>query len=251
MSNQIDKVKQLAQMINQSDNIVFFGGAGVSKASGIPDFRSEDGLYSKDCEGKNPEYLLSRTCFIKEKELFFKFYREKMDFRGIVPNITHKYLAKLEATGKLKCVITQNIDNLHQKAGSKKVYELHGTINNNYCLRCYKKFDSNYVFDNEEIPKCDCCGAFVKPEVVLYEEPLDYIILNCAYEDLQEADLVIVAGTSLQVHPACDMVFRYKGKLVIINNEPTALDHKAALVIREPVENIIEKLNKIVEDKEK
>lgn len=239
----MNKIKQFKDIIESSNNIVFFGGAGVSTASGIPDFRGKDGLYSKKYEGKDPEYLLSRTCFIKEKELFFKFYRDKMDMRGVTPNITHKYLAKLEELGKLKCIITQNIDCLHQKAGSKKVYELHGTMGKNYCMNCYKEFTPDYIFNSEElVPVCDCCGSYIRPDIVLYEEPLDHITLSCATEDLYEADLVIVAGTSLTVHPACDMVFRYNGKLVIINNEQTALDYKSVLVFREPMQEVFKEL---------
>lgn len=234
-----DKVKKFNELIKSSNNIVFFGGAGVSTASGIPDFRSPNGLYSKNYEGRDPEYLLSRTCFMKERELFFKFYKDKLDIRNIEPNITHKYLAKLEEMGKISAIITQNIDCLHQKAGSKKVYELHGTIGKNYCLNCYKEYTPDDVFDSKElIPRCKICNAVIRPDVMLYEEPLDYITLGCASDDLYEADLVIVAGTSLNVHPACDMVFRYKGKMVILNKEPTALDHKAALVIREPMEEV-------------
>lgn len=239
----MNKIKQLEQMIKSSNNIVFFGGAGVSTASGIPDFRSKDGLYNTKYEGNDPEYLLSRTCFIKEKELFFKFYRDKMDIRYAEPNITHKYLAKLEEIGKLKCIITQNIDGLHRKAGNKNVYELHGNIHKNICLSCHKSFTPDYIFENKDIiPRCDCCGAFIKPEVVLYEEPLDHIILSCANDDLQESDLLIVAGTSLKVYPACHMVLRHKGKIAVVNLEPTAIDYKATLVIRNNIEDVFKEL---------
>ena len=211
-----DKVKLFLQYINESNNIVFFGGAGVSTESGIPDFRSKDGLYNqqdKKYQKLNPEDLLHRDCLYYNPKLFFEFYCNKMDTRKYEPNITHRVLAKLEEMGKLKAVITQNIDGLHQKAGSKNVIELHGTTLRNYCKKCGKEYNSDYVFDfNGEIPFCDC-GGFVRPDVTLYGEQLPSGAMYDATEAMNNADMLIVAGTSLK---KCEHI-------VLLNRDPIHL----------------------------
>lgn len=205
------------QMIEDSNRIVFFGGAGVSTDSGIPDFRSQDGLY-KQKYPYPPEEILSRRFFFNKPDEFYKFYKDKMNCLGYEPNIAHIKLAELEKRGKLKAIITQNIDGLHQKAGSKNVYELHGTVHSNQCLNCRHKFPAEYIFNSEGTPKCDRCGGLIKPNVVLYEEPLSEYMMTDAWIEVSEADMLIVAGTSLAVRPACNLVDDYKGdRLVLIN----------------------------------
>lgn len=219
-----EKIETLKKYIDECNNVVFFGGAGVSTASGIPDFRSKDGLYNqKDIqfEKYDPEYLLSHECLVKNQKVFFEFYRQKLDTRNIKPNITHYKLAELEAQGKLKCVVTQNIDGLHQKAGSKNVCEIHGTTLKAYCMKCGKIHDFGYLFDcDEDIPICDC-GGVIRPDVTLYGEQLPGGAWDRAYLRIAEADMLIVAGTSLSVYPAANLVSEFQGKyLVVVNREP-------------------------------
>ena len=235
--------EKLQKLIDESDNIVFFGGAGVSTESGLKDFRGKNGLYKMKQKHKDlaPEYLLSNRCLYDEPEEFFAYYRTYMDIRDIKPNITHEYLAKLEKTGKLKAVITQNIDGLHQKAGSKNVLEIHGTITKNYCCKCKKIYKSDYVFEVGGVPRCEC-GGMVRPDVVLYGEMLPPAF-ETAMAYIAKADLLIVAGTSLTVEPASSLVRLFNGKhLVIINNNPTPYDGLAELVINKPLGKIFSKL---------
>lgn len=218
----MDRIDRLIQYINESNNIVFFGGAGVSTESGIPDFRSKDGLYNQHdvrFDMYDPEYLLSRDCLYNNPKVFYEFYRQKMDTRNIEPNITHKVLAKLEDMGKLKAVITQNIDGLHQKAGSKNVYEIHGTTLKNHC-DC-REYDENYIFDSDEvIPKCPHCRKLIRPDVVLYGESLPDEAVRNSFNALHEADMLIIGGTSLQVYPAASFIYEFYGEhLVVINKE--------------------------------
>ena len=236
-----DKIEVLKQRIEESNNIVFFGGAGVSTESGIPDFRSKDGLYNQKYKYP-PEEILSHHFFISHTDEFYKFYKEKMNSLKYEPNITHKTLAKLENEGKLKAVITQNIDGLHQKAGSKNVYELHGSVLRNYCMQCHKFYDANYVFESKEIPKCSC-GGIVKPDVVLYEEGLDDETVDNAIFAIQNADMLIVAGTSLTVYPASGLLHYFRGKnLVLINRDSTLYDNRADLVIHESLGKVFSKI---------
>jgi len=220
---------RLYEFIMDSENIVFFGGAGVSTESGIPDFRSKDGLYNQhdvEFDKYEPEYLLSAECLHHKPKVFFEFYRQKMDARGIQPNITHKVLAELEKMGKLKAVITQNIDGLHQLAGSKNVIELHGATTRNYCEKCRKKYPSDYIYESKEaVPHCTVCGGTVRPDVTLYGEQLPAGAYESAVKAIKEADMFIVAGTSLKVYPAAGLVWDFKGNhLVVLNREP--LDFK-------------------------
>ncbi len=227
-----EKVLQLKKLIAESNYIVFFGGAGVSTESGIPDFRSKDGLYHQKYKYP-PEMILSHSFFINNPKEFFEFYKDKMNCLKYKPNITHIKLAQLEKMGKLKAIITQNIDGLHQKAGSKNVLELHGSILRNYCMKCHKFYKAEDVFKSANLPKCSC-GGIIKPDVVLYEEPLNEQILNNAIIAIQKADLLIVAGTSLTVYPACGLINYFKGKnIVLINKSKTNYDEKADLVINE------------------
>ena len=236
-----DKIKQLKELINESNNIVFFGGAGVSTESGIPDFRSKDGLYNQKYKYP-PEEILGHDFFINYTEEFYKFYREKMNSLKYEPNITHIKLAELEEAGKLKAVITQNIDGLHQKAGSKKVYELHGSVLRNYCMKCNKFYDAEYVFNSNNIPKCSC-GGVIKPDVVLYEEPLDEETIKNSITALQNADMLIVAGTSLTVYPASGFINYFRGKnLVLINKDSTPYDNKANLLINDSLGKVFSKI---------
>ena len=226
------KQEILNMMINNSKRIVFFGGAGVSTESGIPDFRSKDGLYNQKYKFP-PEEILSHTFFMNNTEEFYKFYKDKLNSLKYEPNITHLKLAELEEKGKLKAVITQNIDGLHQKAGSKNVYELHGSVLRNYCMRCNKFYNAEYIFNSEGIPKCEC-GGIIKPDVVLYEEGLDNDILTNSIRAISEADLMIVAGTSLTVYPASGLINYFRGRnLVLINRDSTPFDNMANLVINE------------------
>lgn len=228
----MDNIERLKKLVEESNNIVFFGGAGVSTESGIPDFRSKDGLYNQKYK-YSPETILSHSFFLNNTKEFYDFYREKMNSLKYEPNITHRKLAELEEKGKLKAVITQNIDGLHQKAGSKKVLELHGSVLRNYCMKCNKFYDAKYVFEGKDIPKCNC-GGIIKPDVVLYQEPLDYDVFEEAVEKISNADLLIVAGTSLTVNPACSLIQYFNGKnLVLINRDATPYDNRADLLIRE------------------
>lgn len=242
-----ERIEKLNELIKNAKKIVFFGGAGVSTESGIPDFRSKDGLYNTmdvKFEKYSPEYLLSRDCLYKEPKVFFEFYRQKMNCEGIEPNITHKILARMEAAGKLTSVITQNIDGLHQKAGSKRVWEIHGTTLKNYCRKCGKRLDGDYIFKNvESVPHCEC-GGMVRPEVVLYGESLPSYAYDEAYTDLAEADLIIVGGTSLSVYPAASFIeeqIRFK-KVVLINRDETSLDNQCELVFHESLGEVFSRI---------
>lgn len=224
------KLQRLKKWIEESDNIVFFGGAGVSTESGIPDFRSVDGLYNQIFEYP-PEQIISHSFFLKDPSYFFRFYREKMLPLGFEPNITHLVLAKLEQEGKLSAVITQNIDGLHQKAGSRTVFELHGSVHRNYCTKCGTFYDAQFIKDSVDVPQCTC-GGVIKPDVVLYEEQLNPDTLDGSIDAIASADMLIIAGTSLTVYPAAGLVHYYRGnKLVLINKDETPYDYKAHLVI--------------------
>jgi len=219
----MEEIKTLSQYIENSEKIVFFGGAGVSTESGIPDFRSKDGLYNQrdvEFEKYQPEYLLSHSCLIREPKVYFEFHRQKMDTRNIEPNDAHKYLAALEKSGKDISIVTQNIDGLHQKAGSERVYEIHGSALRNYCTRCAKKYPSDYIFESdEEIPKCDC-GGMIRPDITLYEEGLPDEAVENAVASIATADMMIIGGTSLTVYPAASFINYFRGKyLVIINRD--------------------------------
>ena len=232
MEGEMDLFKK---WINESDNIVFFGGAGVSTESNIPDFRSTDGLYNQEY-AYPPETILSHSFYRRKPEEFFRFYRNKMLFPNAQPNAAHKALARLEQQGKLKAVITQNIDGLHQKAGSKEVLELHGSVLRNYCERCGKFYSLDQILDQKElVPKCDC-GGTIKPDVVLYEESLNQRTLEKSVRYISEADLLIVGGTSLTVYPAAGLLDYYRGKkLVLINMAATAKDNIADLIIKRKI----------------
>ncbi len=228
----------LQEIIDDSKKIVFFGGAGVSTESGIPDFRSVDGLYNQKYDYP-PETILSRTFFMNNTAEFFKFYRDKLIIHGVKPNAAHIKLAELEKAGKLTAVVTQNIDGLHQAAGSKNVYELHGSIMRNYCMRCHRPYDLKYIDESEGIPRCEC-GGIIKPDVVLYEEALDDSCVSGALKKISEADTLIIGGTSLNVYPAAGFIHYFKGKhLVIINKSATGADRGAELVIREPIGEVL------------
>lgn len=237
----MDKIKKLQELIDSSENIVFFGGAGVSTASGIKDFRSKDGLYNMKYDYP-PEEILSHHFFVSHTKEFYKFYRDKMNCLDKLPNECHLYLTKLEEKGKLKAIITQNIDGLHQKAKSKNVIELHGSIYRNRCMDCNKFYDEKIVFNSKDIPKCSC-GGVIKPEVVLYEESLDATVINSTIKYISNSDLLIVAGTSLTVYPASGFINYFKGKnLVIINKMTTSFDNIADLVINDDIEHIFSNL---------
>ena len=234
-------LQQLKQWINESKSAVFFGGAGVSTESGIPDFRSVDGLYSQKFDYP-PETIISHSFFERKPEYFFRFYREKMLPLGFEPNVTHKVLARLEAEGNLAAVVTQNIDGLHQKAGSKRVFELHGSVLRNYCVKCGKFYRAEVVRDAKGIPLCDC-GGIIKPDVVLYEEPLDENVMAGAIAAIRKADLLIVGGTSLTVYPAAGLLHYYRGqRLVLINRDETPYDSYANLVFHESLGDIFSRL---------
>lgn len=230
-----EKLDLLKKWIDESDNIVFFGGAGVSTESNIPDFRSTDGLYNQKY-AYPPETILSHTFFMRKTEEFYDFYRDKMIYPDAVPNKAHKALAKLEAMGKLKAVVTQNIDGLHQLAGSKNVLELHGSVLRNFCMQCGKAYPgTGEIMNSTGIPKCSC-GGTIKPDVVLYEEGLDSDIINRSVRHIREADMLIIAGTSLTVYPAAGLIDYYSGqKLVLINRDATSRDGLANLIIHDKV----------------
>lgn len=237
----MDKIEKLQTLIDKAKNIVFFGGAGVSTESGIKDFRSKDGLYRQKFDYP-PEVYLSRSFFNQHPDLFYQFYREKLNCLEAKPNICHNYLVKLENEGKLSAIITQNIDGLHEKAGSKKVLPIHGTIYKNHCLNCHKFYEDEVVFNSKGIPRCSC-GGIIKPDVVLYEENLDENMIIKAIDAIKNCDLLIVAGTSLVVYPAASFINYYRGNnLVIINKDITSFDKKANLVINDSLGNVFSKL---------
>ena len=234
--------EELQRMIDESKRIVFFGGAGVSTESGIPDFRSVDGLYHQKYDYP-PETILSHTFFVKKPEAFFRFYRDKLLPLDAKPNKAHLKLAEWEKAGKLLAVVTQNIDGLHQAAGSKKVYELHGSVHRNYCMNCGKFFPPEYIRDSrDEIPLCEC-GGRIKPDVVLYEEGLDNDVVTGAVNAISQADMLIVAGTSLTVYPAAGLIRYFRGKyLVLINRDATSMDSQCNLVIHDKVGEVLSSL---------
>lgn len=239
MSGEIEKLQEL---VDQYDNIVFFGGAGVSTESGIPDFRSQDGLYHQKYDYP-PETILSHTFFMKRPEEFYKFYRDKMLCDTAKPNAAHQKLAELEQAGKLTAVVTQNIDGLHQAAGSKKVYELHGSIHRNFCMDCHAAYDAFYVKSSEGIPRCEKCGGIVKPDVVLYEEGLDSDVISGAIGAISSADMLIIGGTSLVVYPAAGFIDYFHGKyLVVINKSETGRSVHADLTIAAPIGKVMEQI---------
>ena len=236
-----EAVQKLQQMIDQSNSIVFFGGAGVSTESGIPDFRSVDGLYHQHYDYP-PETILSHTFYRSKPDEFYRFYRDKMLCLDAKPNAAHLKLAELEAAGKLTAIVTQNIDGLHQAAGSHTVYELHGSVLRNYCESCGKFYDAEYILQSEGVPSCSCGGS-IKPDVVLYEEGLDNQIINGAVRAISEADMLIIGGTSLVVYPAAGLVDYYRGnRLVLINKAPTSRDSAADLVISGPIGEILSRI---------
>ncbi len=230
---------ELKKIISKSNNIVFFGGAGVSTESGIPDFRSVDGLYSTKYKYP-PEIMISHSFFLSNTEEFYDFYINKMIFLNAKPNNAHKKLAELEEEGKLKAVITQNIDGLHQKAGSKNVLELHGSVHRNYCVKCRKFHDVHFIVNSKGVPKCQC-GGLVKPDVVLYEESLDSDIMERSVKYIENADVLIIGGTSLVVYPAAGLINYFKGsKLILINKTSTPMDKNADLVINDSIGKVFE-----------
>ncbi len=236
------KIAKLNEMVLQSDNIVFFGGAGVSTESGIPDFRSTGGLYSQTYKYP-PEMIVSHTFYEECPEEFFDFYKKRMLFMNAQPNAAHKKLAQLEKAGKLKAVITQNIDGLHQAAGSKNVLELHGSVLRNYCESCGKSFPVKYVLEADGVPHCDACGGRVKPDVVLYEENLDMDVMEAAVNYISRADMLIIGGTSLVVYPAAGLLRYYQGhKLVLVNKSNTSYDSRADLVINENIGEVFSQI---------
>ncbi len=236
------KIRQLQEIIDGSDNIVFFGGAGVSTESGIPDFRSQDGLYHIKYKYP-PETIISHSFFVRKPDEFYRFYKDKMLALDAQPNAAHRKLAELERAGKVKAVVTQNIDGLHQKAGSKEVLELHGSVLRNYCTRCGAFYDAEYVKHAEGIPKCEKCGGTIKPDVVLYEEGLDGSIMSRSISYIQNADVLIIGGTSLVVYPAAGLIDYFHGsKLVLINKGATARDAGADLVITDPIGEVFSQI---------
>ena len=232
----MSKIKELQEIIDRSNNIVFFGGAGVSTESGIPDFRSKNGIFNSiEKYGLRPEEILSHSYYLKNTAKFYDYYKKNLIFKDAKPNAAHLKLSQLEKDGKLKAVITQNIDGLHQKAGSKNVLELHGNIYRNYCMKCGKKYSLEYILKNEGIPTCEC-GGLVKPDVVLYEESLDNTILTLSTEYISQAETLIIGGTSLVVQPAASLINYFDGEnLVLINKSKTEYDHIASLVINEAI----------------
>lgn len=236
-----EKIKKLQKIVDQYDNIVFFGGAGVSTESGIPDFRSKDGLYHQKYDFP-PETILSHTFFMKHPEEFYRFYQDKMLCDTAVPNIAHYKLAQMEKSGKLKAVITQNIDNLHQMAGSRNVLELHGSVYRNNCMKCGKFYDFNYMKEAHGVPRCSC-GGIIKPDVVLYEEGLDGKILNESVRVISQAQVLIIGGTSLAVYPAAGLLDYFQGEyLVVINRDSTPRDKYAQLLIQDSIGKVFSEI---------
>lgn len=239
-----EKWQQLQEWIDGSSNIVFFGGAGVSTESGIPDFRSVDGLYNQQYKYP-PETIISHSFYVRSPEEFYRFYKDRMLFTDAKPNAAHLALARLEETGKLKAIITQNIDGLHQMAGSKEVLELHGSVHRNYCSRCGEFYDLDYVVRSEGVPHCTC-GGVIKPDVVLYEEGLNNHTLQKSVDYIRNADMLIIGGTSLVVYPAAGLIDYYRGnKLVLINKGATSRDAQADLVITDPIGEVFEAVVKL------
>lgn len=237
----MNTIEQFKELVNQSDNIVFFGGAGVSTESGIPDFRSVDGLYNQKYDYP-PETILSHSFYMMKTEEFYRFYRNKMLALDAKPNVAHKKLAELENQGKLKAVITQNIDGLHQAAGSKEVLELHGSVHRNYCQSCKKLYDAKYILESTGVPTCTC-GGHIKPDVVLYEEGLDNYTMQKALDYISNADVLIIGGTSLAVYPAAGLIDYYRGnKLVLINKSETPMDSRADLIIHESIGKVFDSI---------
>ena len=233
-----EKILELKKIIKESNYIVFFGGAGVSTESGVPDFRSVDGLYNQSYKYP-PETILSHSFFMRNTEEFYKFYKEKMLFKNVEPNNAHKALSKLEKMDKVKAVITQNIDGLHQAAGSHAVYELHGSVHRNYCMKCKKFYGFDYMYNSDSVPKCEC-GGIIKPDVVLYEEGLDDITVNESVKHISNADTLIIGGTSLAVYPAAGLIRYFRGKkLILINKSVTSLDNEADLVINDSIGKVL------------
>ena len=240
----MDKISKLKEIIDNSKSLVVLTGAGVSTASGLKDFRSKDGIYNKRYD-YNPEEILSHHFFINNPKYFYDFYKKELNPLGYSPNSFHYFLKKLEDKKILKAIITQNIDNLHTLAGSKNVLELHGSVMRNYCTKCHKFYDGNYIFNSKDIPKCEC-GSIIKPDVVLYEEELDYDMLDQAINYIENADTLIVAGTSLTVYPAAGLVRYFKGKnLVILNRDTTTYDNISTLVINDDLKVIVDILKEI------
>ncbi len=238
----MEEINKLQSIVDESDNIVFFGGAGVSTESGIPDFRSVDGLYNQKYKYP-PETIISHSFYRRDPEEFYRFYKDKMLFPEAKPNKAHMKLAELEASGKLKAVITQNIDGLHQMAGSKRVIELHGSVHRNYCERCHKFYDLQYVIDAPGVPKCSC-GGTIKPDVVLYEEGLNNQDIEDAIRYISEADTLIIGGTSLVVYPAAGLIRYFRGRhLVVINMSPTQSDRGADLLISHKIGSVLDQIH--------
>ena len=243
-------INELKEIIDRSRRIVFFGGAGVSTASGIPDFRSNDGLYNTEDSGPDPETVLSAAYFMLHTKEFFDFYRKYMLYPDAKPNVVHKYLYELEKTDKLKGIVTQNIDGLHKAAGNKRVYELHGSVHENYCVDCEASYSLDKIINSEAVPRCDKCGGIIKPWVVLYGEIPDKYTMIGASREISNANTLIVAGTSLAVEPAASLIENFGGRnLVVINKEPTPIDKRADLLIRDSVERVFAELAKDEEGK--
>lgn len=237
-----EMISKFKNAVDECNYIVFFGGAGVSTESGIPDFRSTDGLYNQKYKYP-PETMVSHSFYMNKTEEFFEFYKDKMLFPDAEPNMAHKKLAELEEKGKLKAVVTQNIDGLHQKAGSKEVLELHGSVHRNYCTNCNKFFDLDYIIKSDKVPKCDSCGALIKPDVVLYEEGLDSSIISRTISHISKADMLIIGGTSLVVYPAAGLIDYFNGKyLVVINMAPTPRDKNADILINGKIGEVFAQL---------
>lgn len=245
MENEIEK---LAQIVKDSNNIVFFGGAGCSSESGIPDFRSSNGLWNEKLKVNfTPEQLVSHTFFMRYPEEFFKFYKDKLVYPEAKPNAAHIALAKLEKMGKLKAIATQNIDGLHQAAGSKAVYELHGSVLRNYCMECGTFYDEKFILESKGVPICTKCGGTVKPDVVLYEEGLDDDIIRGAVDAISKAETLIIGGTSLVVYPAAGLINYFNGKnLILINKSTTSVDSKADLVINDDIGKVFNEVMKLI-----
>ncbi|AWK50139.1 NAD-dependent protein deacylase [Clostridium beijerinckii] len=243
-----NKIENLTQIIKDSNNIVFFGGAGCSCESGIPDFRSSNGLFNEKLNITfTPEQLVSHTFYIRYPQEFFRFYKSKLIYPDAKPNDAHLALAKLEEMGKLKAIVTQNIDGLHQAAGSKNVFELHGSVHRNYCTKCHEFYDAKFIIESKGAPACTKCGGTVKPDVVLYEEGLDDNVIRGAVDAISKADTLIIGGTSLVVYPAAGLINYFKGKnLILINKSTTSADNKADLVINDAIGKVFSDVMKLI-----